>query len=525
MNVLDRMIAPVFPGWALSRMIARANLATIAGRARSHAGGPDINDQKARADASRSVGTVSQDIERDRAGDLKVARHLIARNGWARGAVNSITGNVIGRGMKPESGIEVRSGPQKGLPADRENDAVEAVFTRWAKGCDLTGKRSFRFLQRQVYRERWIANDVFIRRHTVEREIPLALEVVGAELLADITDQQNLWHGIELDDKRREIVAYHFYRSEEVAEIDRVPAEQVIHIFKPHRPGAVRGISPMAPVSSAFEALRRYLNHELTRAGVAASLLALHKTGGAGIRGLATSKSGSSEDTFGNAVLQLMDGGVMLLKGGLNDSLETAAPSIQSTAFDPFVRLILRYIATSLGVSYELIARDFTGTNFSSARQANLEDRRQWEPEQEEFIEEFLDPVWAWFVDAASFARVAPFGSARTEWPVIWTPQGWLWVDPQKEITATETAIGLGIDNPIDAARRVGRDFHENVKKIAAANQFAESLGVTLGAAGTAPPPEEEEEEEEEEVETDDVDDEDEEEEAEGSTGPSAAAA
>lgn len=514
MNVLDRMIAPLFPGWAVRRAIARENLAMLGGFVRS-SGGQDINDQKARADAARYVGTPNQDVERDRKSDLATARYLMARNGVARGAVNSITGNVIGRGMTPESAIQFRSGPRQGQPSDEENSRVEEVFTRWAKRCDLTGKRSFRFLQRQIYRERWISNDVFIRRHIVRvprGEVPLRLEIVAGELLADITDGDRIWQGVEFDADRREPILYHFYRSAEDLTIVKVDAKDVIHVFKPHRPGAVRGIAPMAPVATLFEALRRYLNNELTRAGVAAAFLALHKSGGSGIAGLRTSKTTDSQDAWGNKLIQLMDGGVMLLKGGQNDSLESAAPSIQSTAFDPFVRIILRMIATAMGVSYELIARDFTKTNFSSARQANLEDRRQWEPEQEEFIEEFLDVAWDWFVDAARLNGVAPFTSARADWPVNWTPQGWLWVDPQKEITATDIAIQIGLDNPIDAARRVGRDYHENVRKIAAAKAFADDLGVMLG---TEPPAPEEPEGEDSEESS--------EEEAEGAPGPSAA--
>lgn len=480
---LERSLASVAPTWGFNRAVARYNLSRVpGGGSRTHVG-PGINDQAARA-AANKIGTVDEDVEANREKDLAMARHLYARNSWAVGAINSITGNVIGRGMRPESDIVIQSRASKGQPATAQNDQVEKAFTDWARHADLSGRKSFQALQRQIYRERWIAGEVFVRRHLIEdrfvprKQIGLALEVVPGEMLSNHTDG-NVKQGVELDANNAP-VAYHFLKSDGSLE-DPVDAADVLHLFKPHRPAALRGLSPMAPVANSFEALRRYLNHELTRAAISSAFVALHKTGGAGIRGLATGDAGDRTDASGNTLLQILDGGGMLLQGGPNDSLESVSPAIQSTAFDPFVRLVLRSIATGLGISYELLARDFTQTNFSSARQANLEDRRQWEPEQQEFTDEFLLPVWEWFIDAAQLARITPFVSQRAEWPVNWTPQGWLWIDPVKEATALEKAIKIGVDNPIDAARRQGRDYHENIRKIAAAQAFAEEQGATLG--------------------------------------------
>ena len=520
---LERSLSSIAPTWGFNRAVARYNLTQVPdtyvrGSARAS---KDINDQAARVAAAK-VGTVDEDVDENRERDLATARHLYAKNSWAVGAINSITGNVIGRGMKPESEIVIQSRASKGQPATAQNDQVEAAFTTWARGADLSGKKSFQSLQRQIYRERWIAGEVFVRRHLIEdrfiqrKKIGLALEVVPGEMLSDLT-QDNIKQGIELD-KNNAPIAYHFLKSEGSFEDPiRVDAEDVIHIFKPHRPGALRGLSPMAVVANSFEALRRYLNHELTRAAISSAFVALHKTGGKGIRGLATGNAADRTDASGNTLLQILDGGGMLLEGGPQDSLESVSPAIQSTAFDPFVQLVLRSIATGLGISYELMARDFRRTNFSSARQSNLEDRRQWEPEQQEFTDEFLLKVWDWFIDAAKLAGITPFTSSRAEWPVSWTPQGWLWIDPVKEAMALEKAIQIGVDNPIDAARRQGRDYHENIRKIAAAQAYAKEQGATLG---------------EPKEETPDVDDEDEEEETsasedapESGSGPTAAEA
>jgi lambda family phage portal protein len=477
MSAVGRLFASVFPGWALRRAVARVHLRHVSGLLSEH-----VNDTQKRLRRERTV-SVEQDVQQNRAKLLAIARTLYATNSWAVGAVNSITGNVIGRGMRPESAIEMKSGTSAGLPDTKANDRVEKVFSDWAQNADLTGRKSLSSLQRSLYRERWIANDVFLRRHTVDRgrgRVPLALEVVSGEQLSDRTDKANgIVQGVQFEAGRP--VAYHFFREDGSTEVEVVSADQVVHLFKPHRPGAVRGLSPMGPVWDKFDALKRYLNHELTRAQIASAFVFLHKTAGSPLTGLKSAQSPQNLDDHGNKLVDIYDGGGLYIHGGTGDSLESVAPAIQSTAFDPFVTLVLRSIATGIGISYELLARDFTRTNFSSARQSSLEDRRQWEPEQTEFIDEVLAVVWDWFVDAARLGGVVPFTATRAGWPVSWTPQGWQWVDPQKEVTATATAIEIGLDNPVDACRRLGRDLYDNVKKKAAAEKFAAEQGTSLG--------------------------------------------
>lgn len=504
-NPLDKTIETFALKWGLKRAWARHSLKVL-----RHDLQKGINDQAERARRRRAL-TVEEDVRRHRVADLRVARDLIARNSWAVGAVNSITGNVIGKGLRLSSVFTLRGDSSKGKRGDldqRLNEQVEDRFKEWAEESDITWNRSFMSIQRQMYRERWISNDVFLRRHfdrertqqdvpEVGKKVPLSIEVVSGELLSDHDNGSTIKQGVEFNGLGRPI-AYHFFKSESDTGLIRVPAAEVIHFYKPHRTGAVRGLSPMSPVSASFEALARYLNHELTRAGIASAFVFLHKTAGSGFSGLNTGDSSDEQDTHGNPVINVVDGGGVMLTGGPNDSLESASPAIQSTAFDPFVRLVLRGIATGLGISYELMARDFTKTNFSSARSANLEDRRQWEPEQEEFANDVLRRVWRWFVQDARIAEIPPFVT-RPAFPVVWVPQGWQWIDPVKEVGATATAIEMGLDNHIDAARRLGRDFRDNVKKKALAERMAAQEGTTLGSGTSGGPPDVSEEDDDEE--------------------------
>ncbi len=476
---LDGIISAIAPTWAYRRGEARQALRSLS----------LINDQ-----GSRSLfrtRTAEGDTLAHRVDFLKTARQLMHGNAYAVGAVNSITGNVIGRGMKPESQVRMQGGANRGELNQDVNDQVEEGFKEWAKGADLTGRRSLRALQRDAYRERWVSNDVFVRHHWVRdgRKVPLGVEVVASELLSDKNDGDRIKQGIEFN-KTGQIVGYHFYVSERSAKIEFVPADRVVHLYRPHRIGAIRGLSPLAPVARAFDGMRRYLDHEVRKAEISSAFVFMHKKSGSSVPFLKTQGTGAAAtDTEGNPVGNLAEGGGIFITGGPNDSLESVSPAGPGSAFDPFTMVVLRQIATGLGISYELLTRDFRKASFASSRQAALEDRRQWEPEQEEFVNTVLMTVWNWFIEAATLPPVSigVFANRRKVWPVVWTPPGWQWVDPVKESQATGLAIDMGIDNPIAAARRQGRDFYENILQKAAAEAFAKEHGTTIstGASST----------------------------------------
>ena len=58
------------------------------------------------------------------------------------------------------------------------------------------------------------------------------------------------------------------------------------------------------------------------------------------------------------------------------ESITSFNPQRPAATFEPFVERILRAISAALGLPYELVAKDFSKTNYSSARAALLEARR-----------------------------------------------------------------------------------------------------------------------------------------------------
>jgi capsid protein len=109
---------------------------------------------------------------------------------------------------------------------------------------------------------------------------------------------------------------------------------------------------------------------------------------------------------------------------------------------------MLRGIAVGTGLSYEIVARDYSKTSYSSSRTSQLEDRRRFRRWQRYLVHHLCQPVWDRFCEQAALAGVEAFPTMadlledrRSVAPVEWQTTEWEWVDPQSEQTASTMAI------------------------------------------------------------------------------------
>jgi capsid protein len=61
-----------------------------------------------------------------------------------------------------------------------------------------------------------------------------------------------------------------------------------------------------------------------------------------------------------------------------------------------------------------------------------------------------------------------------------WIPQGWQWVDPEKEFKAIQLAIRSGLMSRSEAISAFGYDAEDVDREIAADNARADALGLVL---------------------------------------------
>ncbi len=472
-TLLDRAIAAVAPGYALRRMQKRAVLAQL----------------QRGYDAARIDRTTGNWSAQNRSPDLEMlsdadttrarVRDLVRNNAYAKAILRALVRNVVGVGIKPQP-----------LTKDESfNRAAEELWDRWIEEADATGRRSFYELQQLAYSECHEAGEVLINHVELHedraRVLPLAVELVDADRIAgDHMFPRNLnadngnpvRRGVETDAIGR-TVAYWLYSTHPqdintyVARPTRVPAESFVHLFKQQRVGQTRGISSFAPVVQWIRQLGFYVENELQASAVASCFSVAVKTFGGPADGtLSDSIDTNTTDADGNRLEYLQPAMVSRLMPG--EDIEVINPSRPNAQADAWITLILRSMATGVGLSYERLARDYSRTNFSSNRASDLEDRREFRMDQRWLVSRWLRPTWAKFVESAVRAGVTGFPSpgefAQDYHAWIrheWQPPGWEWVDPLRQSQAAQIALESGLTSHSDELSVQGKSFASVVEQ------------------------------------------------------------
>lgn len=487
---------------AIDNLIAIFNPAAAARRAQARrvykqiARGYDAA-KKDRLTGSWNAQNSSADRELYAANDLirSRARDLIRNNAYARGALDAIIANVVGCGIAPQPKID-----------DEATDyAVGEAWNRWCEQADITGRLHFYELQSLALREMVEAGESLVHfahnSAAMPTETDFGLELIEAERLATDRDSfsparlpsgNQIRRGVEIDKAGRP-VAYWLHPSHPndvfggTLESVRVSAADILHLYRQERIGQTRGVSWLAGVVRWLRDLGLYVENELTASAVASCFSVVVKTmdGGESFGGMATPSGDDSSDTDGNRFERIQPGMVAHLMPG--EDISTVNPGRPNSASEPWINLMLRSIAVGMGLSYELVSRDYSKTTFSSNRASALEDRRRFRPIQKFMVWHLCQPVYqAWFrANVLAGARGFPSLEQYVQRPefflrVSWRTPGWEWVDPLKEVAALDLAIKAGLKSHSQAIAEYGGERDEVYEQIAADKAKAQKLGLVF---------------------------------------------
>lgn len=436
------------------------------------------------------------------------SRDLVRRNAWANAALESYVANAIGTGIKPQS-----------LVADAAlRERIQMLWRDWTLDADASGLTDFYGLQALACRAMLEGGEALVRIRYRRPEdglaVALQLQVLEPEHLpvtmnTTAANGNVIRAGIEFDRLGRR-VAYHLYRAhpEDGAlapmsgnggiETVRVDASEILHLFRPLRPGQIRGEPWLARALVKLNELDQYDDAELVRKKTAAMFAGF-------ITRLAPEDNLMGEgvsDANGVALAGLEPGTLQILEPG--EDVKFSQPADVGASYADFLRMQFRAVAAAMGVTYEQLTGDLTQVNYSSIRAGLLEFRRRCEALQHGvLVHQLCRPIWQAFIEQAalegalSLPGYARGGQAkRREYLAVkWIPQGWQWVDPKKEFDAMLTAIRSGLLSRSEAISSFGYDAEDVDREIAADNARADALGLVfesdprhdLGTAQAAP--------------------------------------
>lgn len=500
-SFLDATIAVFSPQTALQRAQARAALK------RGYAGA-----EASRLDGNRKPQNRPADLEllgADGADRLRAwSRDLVRNNAYAWGVVDTIVAAVVGTGIKVQSLLET----QDGEDVEHINEMRDSLWAQWCEVAELTGQYTFDEVQAIAQREMAEAGECLIHLVSVplhyrgiNRPVPFAIELIEADRLATDRDTyqfsrsegRRVVRGVELDEIGKPVAYWiypshpqdiHSFRREPV----RIEAENILHLYRKDRIGQTRGVTWFAPVVSWMRDLGIYLDNEM-QAGAVASCFAAAITSQTPIGGLTPPSTASTTDTNGNQYEYLEPGIVMRLNPG--ESISQVNPSRPNSGAEPWINLMLRAIAVGTGLSYEIVARDFSQTNYSSNRASQLEDRRRFRRWQHYLIQHLCCPVWRRFAQSASFMGHVAFPSLAELMsdvdrfaPAEYMPQSWEWVDPATEQSSTQNAIAAYQSTLSEELGKLGKNWRHVLYQRAKEIALMDKLGLVMPTAPGAAP-------------------------------------
>jgi lambda family phage portal protein len=400
----------------------------------------------------------------------------IRNNPYAANAVEAIVSNCIGTGIKPQS---------KAQNAEfRKN--IQSLWLQWTDEADATGVCDFYGLQALVLRSVIECGECFVRIKIDKKNstVPLKLQVLEAEHLDTSKDYQLsngnvIKTGIEFD-KSGKRVAYYLYKEHpgdsfmgQSLDSVRIPAKEILHIYKQNRPGQIRGEPWLSSVLLKLHELDQYEDAELVRKKTAAMFAGFvtRLDPEASMFG----EKGANEQ--GMAFAGLEPGTMQFLEPG--EDVKFSSPADVGGTYEAFIRQQLRAISVGLGITYEQLTGDLSGVNYSSIRAGLLEFRRKCTALQHNLmVFQFCRPIWNKFVELAIISDLIKIPNDPDFALVKWIPQGFAWVDPIKEQNAQMNAVRCGFKSRAEVVSELGYDVEEIDAEIAADNERARQFGL-----------------------------------------------
>ena len=443
------------------------------------------------------------------------ARDLNRNDGVAAGTLQTLQDNVAGYGLRLSAVPDYRALGKDIAWAEDWSRTVETLWKAYAEStaCDVAHELNFASMTQLVFRsalENGEALALALWQERSDTPFRTCFQLIESDRLSNpygMLPTPTLVGGIEKDTFGRPL-AYYIQQSPYWtgawgfalainAKWDRIEAEtswgrkRVLHMHSKERVGQTRGRPLLTPVIEQFRMLNSYQRTELQSAIVNALVAGVIETplDGPTLAGVMGGDASAYLQAKNEYRVQLEGGTMIPLYPG--DKLTPFAPARPTNTFPSFVETVLRQIGTAIGLPYELALKDFSKTNYSSARAALLEAwrffsiRRTWlasywaAPVYGLWLEEAVN---AGLVDAPDFYENQAFYSRSK-----WIGQGKGWIDPVKEAEAAQLRMqGMISTLELECAEQ-GLDWNEVLEQRALENRRMDELGLSLPVLPLAP--------------------------------------
>ncbi|KZZ75088.1 portal protein [Oleiphilus sp. HI0132] len=433
------------------------------------------------------------------------SRDLARNHGVAAGAIQTLVDNVVGTGLRLSALPDYKALGKDKDWADSWSRKTEALWRSWAEttDCDAARNLTFNGLTTQMFRSGLINGEALaLPLWLPQRNQTFAttIQLVEPDRLGNPNDRLNdrkIRGGIEVDVYGAPL-AYWIAKTHPgdqllgVAglgqEFERIPArtrfgrQRVIHVHDKERTGQNRGKPIFTSIMPLFKMLDHYERSEMQAAVVNAMIAAFIETPLDG-ESISEMFGGSAEDYMAARnewQVKLQGGAVIPIFPG--DKVAPFTPSRPNSAYSSFVENILRHIGTGLNLPFELLMKDFSKTNYSSARAALMEAWRYFIGRRHWLATYWAKPVYElWLEEAVNKGLIEAPGFYQNK--ALWCRCKWIgpgrgWIDPVKEAKASKIRLETGLSTLEDECATQGLDWEEVLEQRAREQAKMRELGL-----------------------------------------------
>lgn len=430
--------------------------------------------------------------------------HDAVRNDWsAKSVTQKWATNLVGIAITPRF-KRITSKTRKQELTDLWNDFIKKADA----DCVLDG-----YGQQTLAVKSWLAaGEVFARRRArfLDEDglaVPMQVQLLEADMVplmdADSWKGLPVGHvirsGIELN-KRGKRVAYWVYKQHPgdkgfmgVMDPDalvRVAASDMIHMFEPDRPGALRGVPTMAPVLVKQRNAVDYEDATLERQKLANLFVATISRTLPPLdpndpnNGALTGAPYETDGVGPEPLVPLRPGLVQELEDG--QKMEWSNPPEAGTTYSDYMRTTHLGTAAGAGLPYELMAGDIREVSDRTLRVIINDFRRFAEQRQWQIvIPMFCQRVIEWFADAALLAGEITLAEYDDVIRVEHAPHGWAYIHPVQDVQGKRMEVDAGFRSRSSVIGERGDDPDAVDEERAADMQREKDLELWVDPIGT----------------------------------------
>ncbi|CCB80772.1 portal protein [Helicobacter bizzozeronii CIII-1] len=294
----------------------------------------------------------------------------------------------------------------------------------------------------------------------------LSLAIIDPQNVDENADDgQMLLSGVEVDSLHNP-VAYHIKRAD--GNIERVLANNIIHIFKRLNGLQTRGVTHLAPIIHPLYQKEKFKSAELKRARLQSEITGFFVAG--------------EEHEIFPGVIEDLDNqqNPQEPKASVSERVEVGkmtyieknlkpyfTESHNATNIEFFIKQTDKEIAKALGVSYSTLTGDLNEVNYSSIRHGASEQRRQFRGLQNFLIRHLHNRIFkAWLDNEIKLGNIALEQRPAILSHFAFKPQGWEYIDPLKEMNANKVALETGQKSLSQILREQGKELDTHIAEL-----------------------------------------------------------